>query len=151
LERIGTSAVVIGDEGISRDDAHNNLAAKISVGKKTQVTADFSIIARINFLHKRPEDTLFQAQEYIAAGADAVMIQGNLELRGELLEFCRLFTNSSASTPLLAALPANSPLTEKELAEAGVQFVVYSDQLLRATYKTMVETAETLLKSDICN
>jgi phosphoenolpyruvate phosphomutase len=46
---------------------------------------------------------------------------------------------------LLAALPANSSFTEKELADAGVQLVIYPDQLLRAAYTNMIKVAEMLL------
>ena len=148
LERIGVSAVVIGDGAESEE-----ITAKISAGKKAQLSMDFSMIARINPLHQSVADALLRAQAYIGAGADAVMVQSSSGQSSELelLEFCRLFTSSPVRAPLLAALPANSALTEKQLVEAGAQLVVYSDQLLHAAHAAMEKTAEMLLQPDSCH
>ncbi len=144
LERLGVSAIVVEDE----QEVSYEFAQNISSGKKAQVTADFSIIARINslLLHKGYEDALLRAQTYMQAGADAVMIQSQADNLTEIFEFCRLYTQLENKVPLLAALPAYSPLDEKQLVDAGVQGIIYPDHLLRAAYTNMRKTAEMLLR-----
>src|SRR3990167_3047290 len=87
LERLGVSAVIIEDKiGLKQNsleengnaqeqDSIQNFARKISEGKKSQVTDDFMIIARIESLitGKGLEDALNRAKAYINAGADCIM------------------------------------------------------------------------------
>jgi phosphoenolpyruvate phosphomutase / 2-hydroxyethylphosphonate cytidylyltransferase len=146
LERLGVSAVVIEDR---QEDIHE-FAQKISSGKKAQVTADFSIIARMNSLvfSRGVEDALFRAEVYLKAGADAVMIQSQPDHLVEFFEFCRLFAKFENRIPLLAALPA-STWNENPFLDAGVQGIIYSDHLLRAAYTYMRKTAEMLLRQSL--
>jgi phosphoenolpyruvate phosphomutase len=159
LERLGVSAVVIDDkakfgeavfspDGIrqTQEDA-NGFAQKISAGKKAQVTADFSIIARIASLitSKGHEDALLRAQAYIEAGADAVMIQSRADNLADLFKFCHAYAQLETKTPLLSALPGYDSLNEDQLVEAGVQVIIYPDQILRASYTNMVNMAKALL------
>jgi phosphoenolpyruvate phosphomutase len=159
LERLGVSAVVIadkvgyegavfslnGNEPVQEDV--NDFARKIASGKKTQVNKDFSIITQINSLvmHEDVENALRRARVYIEAGVDALMIHSNVETLTDFFEFCRSYRNLEDKVPLLAAIPARSSLDEDQLISAGVQFIVYPDQLLRAAYTSMLNAAKTLL------
>ena len=84
LERLGVSAIIIEDKiGSKRNslfgteveqhqDNIENFSKKISEGKKSLVTEDFMIIARIEslILKKGIEDAFERAKAYIIAGAD---------------------------------------------------------------------------------
>ena len=48
--------------------------------------------------------------------------------------------------PLIAVPSTYNRVTEKELAEHGVNVVIYANQLLRAAYPAMVETARSILE-----
>jgi phosphoenolpyruvate phosphomutase len=132
---------------MGRQEAMNDFAQKISAGKKAQVHTDFSIIARIAslILSKGREDALLRAKAYIEAGADAVMIQSRADNLADLFKFCHAYSRLETKTPLLSALPGYDSLNENQLVEAGVQVIVYPDQLLRASYTNMVKTAKALL------
>ena len=88
LERLGVSAVIIEDKvGLKKNslfgtevaqmqDSIEGFCAKIAAGKKSQVTDDFMIIARIEslILEQGMEDALERAAAYVGAGADGIMI-----------------------------------------------------------------------------
>ena len=88
LERLGVSAIIIEDKiGDKRNslfgttipqdqDSIKNFSQKIHEGKRSQVTEDFMIIARVEslILEKGMGDALKRAEAYIAAGADGIMI-----------------------------------------------------------------------------
>ena len=88
LERLGVSAIIIEDKvGSKRNslfgkdvkqnqDTIKNFSLKISEGKKSQVTDDFMIIARIEslILKNGIKDAVKRAKAYIEAGADGIMI-----------------------------------------------------------------------------
>ena len=159
LERLGVSAVIIDDrvefgeamfshDGIrqTQEDA-NDFVQKISCAKNAQVSPDFSIIARITSLiwSKGHKDALLRAQAYMEAGADAVMIQSRADNLADLFKFCDAYSRLETKVPLLSALPGYRSLDEDQLVEAGVQVIIYPDQLLRASYTNMAKTAKALL------
>ena len=89
LERLGVSAIIIEDKiGDKRNslfgttipqnqDSIENFCQKIQEGKKSQVTEDFMIIARVEslILQKGMDDALKRAEAYISAGADGIMLE----------------------------------------------------------------------------
>ena len=88
LERLGVSAIVIEDKtGLKRNslleeqssqeqDSIEAFCEKIKSGKRSCVTRDFMIIARIEslVLGKTLDDALQRAASYIEAGVDGIMI-----------------------------------------------------------------------------
>ena len=159
LERLGVSAIVIeglaGSEGAalplgSERRIRKNLdefTEKIASGKRALVTEDFSIIPQIRtpLLSRNPEAALHCARAYIESGAGGVMIQGHAGSLDGFFEFCRLYAQLDNKVPLFSAIPATSPIDEAQLVSAGVQVIVYPDQLLRAAYTSMVKTAKSIL------
>lgn len=162
LERLGVSAVVIEDKvGAKRnslfDPSENNEAVqddiemfchKISSGKKAQVTRDFMIIARIEslVLDKGMADAELRAENYLAAGADAIMIHSRKKDGKEVLEFCRRFREFGHEAPLVVVPTSYNQITDKELADAGANIIIYANHMLRSAYPAMVRCAETILK-----
>ena len=69
-----------------------------------------------------------------------------LSLYKEILEFCEKYNILKNRKPLMA-VPTNYPsLSEVELQNAGINIIVYANQLLRASYSAMLETANSILK-----
>ncbi len=160
LERMGVSAVIIEDKtGLKKNslfgteveqtqDTIENFSAKIAAGKKAQLTDDFMIIARIEslILEKGMEDALERAVAFCAAGADGIMIHSRKKDPAEIFEFCDKFRQIDPKTPLVVVPTSYNSVTEEELAAHGVNIVIYANQLMRAAFPAMVDTAETILK-----
>ena len=160
LERLGVSAVIIEDKvGLKRNslfgtdveqtqDSIENFAGKIAIGKQAQITEEFMIIARIEslILGQGQDDAMRRAAAYIDAGADGIMIHSSARDPGEVLEFCRRYASLERRMPLVAVPTTYSSVTEEELAGAGVNVVIYANQLLRSAYPAMRATAESILR-----
>ena len=161
LERLGVSAVIIEDKiGLKMNslfgtdvpqtqDSIEGFCHKISVGKAVQITEDFMIIARIEslILEAGIEDALTRAKAYIAAGADGIMIHSKKSDPAEILEFCSKFRAMDSATPLVVVPSTYDVIREDELIAAGVNIVIYANQLLRSAYPAMVKTANCILEN----
>lgn len=161
LERMGISAVIIEDKtGLKKNslfgteveqtqDSIENFCAKIRAGKEAQRTDDFMIIARIEslILDRGMEDALTRAKAYIEAGADGIMIHSRKKSPEEIIEFCRQFRETDRETPIVVVPTSFSSITEEELVKAGVNIVIYANQLTRSAFPAMQKTAETILKN----
>ena len=160
LEKMGVSAIIIEDKtGLKKNslfgteveqtqDSIENFSAKISAGKKAQLTDDFMIIARIEslILENGMEDALNRAHAFVKAGADAIMIHSRKKTPDEILEFCDLFRESNQKTPIVVVPTSFNTITEAELEKHGVNVVIYANQLTRSAFPAMQKTAEDILK-----
>ncbi len=160
LERMGVSAVIIEDKvGLKRNslfgtsvpqtqDAIEDFCHKISAGKKAQITDDFMIIARIEslILGKGVADALGRARAYMDAGADGIMIHSASKDATEILEFCEEYGGFDFRVPLVVVPTSYNYITEDELADAGVNVVIYANHLLRSAFPAMVKTAKSILE-----
>lgn len=162
LERLGVSAVIIEDKtGLKRNsllETNSNIhlqadieefANKIREGKKARCTDSFMIFARIESLivGAGMEDALKRAKAYLDAGADGIMIHSRQKDGQEILDFCKEYAKIP-NKKYLIAVPTNYPsLSEDDLRNAGVNIIIYANQLLRSAYTAMNNTAETILKN----
>ncbi len=160
LERLGVSAVIIEDKkGLKKNSLFGTeaeqtqatieeMSTKIAAGKKAQLTDDFMIIARIEslILEKGMDDALVRAKAFVAAGADGIMIHSRKKEPDEILEFCDKFRESDRRTPIVVVPSSFNTITEAELAEHGVNIVIYANQLTRSAFPAMQQTAEDILK-----
>lgn len=161
LERMGVSAVIIEDKtGLKKNslfgtevkqtqDSIENFCAKIRAGKQVLRTEEFMIIARIEslILERGMEDALNRAFAYTEAGADGIMIHSRKKAPDEILEFCRLFREKDKKTPIVVVPTSFNSITEEELAVAGVNIVIYANQLTRSAFPAMQSTAVEILKN----
>ena len=161
LERIGISAIIIEDKiGLKKNslfgtqaeqeqDTIENFCKKITEGKSALKTRDMLIIARIEslILEVGMDDALKRAHAYVEAGADAIMIHSRRKTPDEILEFCRIFRSKNKTTPIVAIPSTYSTVTEEELAEAGVNIVIYANQLMRSAFPAMQNTAKSILEN----
>lgn len=161
LERMGVSAVIIedktglkknslfGTEVVQTQDSIENFSAKIAAGKRAQLSDDFMIIARIEslILERGMEDALKRAFAFRDAGADGIMIHSRKKDPAEILEFCDKFRAEDKKTPIVVVPTSFNQITEKELASHGVNIVIYANQLMRAAFPVMKQTAEEILRA----
>ena len=160
LERLGVSAVIIEDKtGLKKNslfgteveqtqDSIEHFSTKIAAGKKAQLTDDFMIIARIEslILEQGMEDALIRAEAYVNAGADGIMIHSRKQEPDEVIEFCDRFRTVNKATPIVVVPTSFNMITEAELAEHGVNIVIYANQLTRSAFPAMQQTAMDILK-----
>lgn len=160
LEKMGVSAVIIedkiglkknslfGTEAEQTQDTISHFCKKIAAGKRAQLTDDFMIIARIEslILEQGMEDAIERAKAYVQAGADAIMIHSRKSSPDEILAFCDLFRQEDQITPIVVVPTSFHSITEAELAEHGVNVVIYANQLTRSAFPAMKQTAEDILK-----
>jgi phosphoenolpyruvate phosphomutase len=159
LERLGISAIIIEDKiGLKKNslfgtevqqqqDTIEDFSYKISLGKKSQVSNDFMIIARIESLicGKDIEDALERAFAYILAGADGIMIHSKEKSGDDIKDFCKQFRVRNSITPIVVVPSTYNHITEKTLQDWGANIVIYANHLLRASYPAMVEVAKSIL------
>ena len=161
LERMGVSAVIIEDKtGLKKNSLFGtevkqtqapieDFCAKISAGKKVQLTDDFMIIARIEslILERGMEDALTRAFSFRDAGADGIMIHSRKKDPAEIYEFCDRFREKDTTTPIVVVPTSFNGATEEELASHGINIVIYANQLIRAAFPAMQETARGILRA----
>ena len=161
LERMGVSAVIIEDKtGLKKNslfgtevaqtqDSIENFCAKISAGKKAQLSNDFMIIARIEslILEQGMEDALERAFAYVDAGSDGIMIHSRKKTPDEIFEFCDKFREKNTHIPIVVVPTSFNSATEEELAARGVNIVIYANQLTRSAFPAMQNTAIEILKN----
>lgn len=159
LERLGISAVIIedkvglkqnslfGTDAVQTQDTIEGFCHKIQEGKNAQITNDFMIISRCESLiaGKSVDDALERCHAYVAAGADGVMIHSKNKDGMDIKEFCQRFREKDAHTPIVAVPTTYNQFTEEELAEWGINVVIYANHMLRSAYPAMVKCAESIL------
>ena len=160
LERMGVSAIIIEDKtGLKKNslfgtevqqtqDSIEHFCEKIKAGKKIQLTDSFMIIARIEslILEQGMDDALERAFAYVEAGADGIMIHSRKKDPAEILEFCDKFREKNSKTPIVVVPTSFNQITEGELAEHGVNIVIYANQLTRSAFPAMEQTARDILR-----
>lgn len=164
LERLGVSAVIIedkvglkqnslfGTDAVQTQDSIEGFCSKIQAGKEAQVTRDFMIIARCESLiaGKPVEDALERCHAYVAAGADGIMIHSKNKDGQDIKEFCQRFREVDNHTPIVAVPTTYGQFTEADLAEWGINIVIYANHMLRSAYPAMVKCAERILETTRC-
>jgi len=161
LERLGVSAIIIEDKiGDKRNslfgtdvkqtqDTIENFSRKIKEGKKSQVTSDFMIIARVEslILKNGMNDALKRAQSYINAGADGIMIHSKEKDGKEIEEFCKKYHDLDKPAPLVAVPTTFSHMHEEKLSSMGVNVIIYANHLIRSAYPAMTKVAKSILEN----
>lgn len=159
LERIGVSAIIIedkvglkknslfGTDVVQTQDTIENFSQKIIAGKLAQKTKDFMIIARIEslILEKGMDDALERAFAFTKAGADGIMIHSRKKDPSEIFEFVAKFREQDSDTPIVVVPTSFNSVTEDEFEKAGVNIVIYANQLIRSGIPAMKKVAETIL------
>ncbi len=161
LERMGVSMVIIEDKtGLKKNslfgtevqqtqDTIESFCEKIKAGKRAQKTKEFMICARIEslILEVGMEDALARAFAYAEAGADAIMIHSRKKDPSEIFEFVRRFREKDSQIPIVVVPTSFNTVTEEEFKAAGVNVVIYANQLTRTGFPAMQKAAYTILEN----
>lgn len=141
LERLGVSAVVIGEKASDGD-----FCDKIREGKAAQITDNFMIVARCQ---ANDADGIGKCRTYIEAGADAILVRSNAASPDEVFAFINRFRAEISATAPLFVMPTTYPqTTESDIAAAGANIVIYANHLLRAAEPAMRATAVSILENE---
>ena len=160
LERLGVSAVIMEDKiGLKKNSLFKNqsdtkqdepvlFAKKIQQICESRKNKDFMVIARIEsfIVGKGLKDALKRAEVYSKAGADAILIHSKEKTPAEIFAFAREFKKSKNFIPLVSVPSTYSKVYEKDLIRNGFKLVIYANQLLRAAYPAMQDTARKILE-----
>ena len=92
-------------------------------------------------------DALERCHAYVGAGADGIMIHSKDKSGEDVKEFCKRFREKDNYTPIVAVPTTYNQYTEEELAEWGINIVIYANHMLRSAYPAMVKCAESILSS----
>ena len=105
------------------------------------------IIARIEslILEKGMDDALERAFAFTKAGADGIMIHSRKKDPSEIFEFVAKFREQDSDTPIVVVPTSFNSVTEDEFEKAGVNIVIYANQLIRSGIPAMKKVAETIL------
>ena len=161
LERSGASAIIIEDKvGLKKNSLFKNqtgtrqdkpkiFANKIKKICNSRQSKDFMVIARIEsfIVSKGLKDALYRAVIYSKAGADAILIHSREKTPSEIFSFAKEFRKSKHFVPLVSVPSTYSKVYEKDLIRNGFKLVIYANQLLRAAFPAMENTAKTILKN----
>lgn len=161
LERTGVSAVIIEDKtGLKKNslfgtevaqtqDDIESFCLKIRMGKSSQVSTDFMIIARVEslILDAGMDDALTRAKAYVEAGADGIMIHSRHKDPTEIISFIEKFRAEDQLTPLVVVPSSFNTVTVEEFERLGVNLVIYANHMLRSAYPGMRDVATAILKN----
>ena len=161
LERVGVSAVIIEDKvGNKRNSLFGTsvlqqqadpeeFAKKILSGKKSQLTEEFMLIARIETFICGGDlsDAIMRAEKYLMAGADGIMIHSSMKVPDQVYAFAEKFRSDISDKTLVVVPSTFSQVTEAELEKVGFNVVIYANQLLRSALPAMLLTAKSILRS----
>ena len=161
LERIGASAIIIEDKiGLKKNslfknqketkqDTIKNFSNKIKAAKKSTISDDFLIIARIEsfILNKNLSDALNTAEAYSKAGADAILIHSKEKSPEQVFSFAKKFTKSKYFKPMVAVPSSYSKTYEKDLIKHGFKIIIYANHMMRSSYPPMIAVAKSILKN----
>ena len=161
LERSGVSAIIMEDKiGLKKNslfknqsgakqDSPKDFAKKLTKICSTRQSSDFMAIARIEsfILGKNLKDAIKRAIIYSKAGADAILIHSKEKTPAQIFSFAKEFKKSKYFIPLVSVPSTYSKVYEKDLIKYGFKLVIYANQLLRAAYPAMQNTAKAILKN----
>ncbi len=160
IQQTNINAVVIEDKkGIKRNsllkikkkqslENIDKFCHKIREGKKQIYKKNFMIIARMEglILGKSLDYTLKRAYESTYAGADGILIHSTNKDIKEIINFSKFYKKKFPEIPLIC-IPTNyTSFKFTELHQLGFNIIIYSNHLIRSSYKTMKKITKSILK-----
>ena len=161
IERVGVSAVIIEDKkGLKKNsllgtsvkqeqESIKNFCKKIKIGNAACKSNEVMLFARVESLifNKGVNDALKRAYAYLDAGASGIMIHSKETNAKEIFDFAKKFRNKiDNSIPLVVVPSTFNKVKEVEFIDNGFNIIIYANQLLRASYPSMLSVAEGILR-----
>lgn len=165
LDRAGVSALCLEDKmGIKRNSLYGTsveqtqapielFVERIQAAKSASTYGDMMFVSRIEslILGEGQKRAVERAEAYIDAGSDAVLIHSISKTANEVTEFSRTMRKLGYNTPIIVVPTTYGDTLESQLIDAGINGVIYANQLLRAAYPRMVEVANQILEDEKCS
>ncbi len=125
-----------------------NFCEKIKIGKKNIYKKNFSIIARMEglILGKSLDETLERAFYSTEAGADIILIHSKKKNHKEIINFSKIYKKKYPEIPLACIPTTFNHIKNTELYNSGFNIIIYSNHMIRSSYKTMKKIAKKILK-----
>ena len=119
---------------------------KIMAAKSAQSDPEFMLIARVEALIAGlgVEEALRRADQYVEAGADAILIHDKNPEPEAIIRFARAWR---ARAPLVVVPTTFYRVTVQQLEQLGIKMVIYANQGLRAAIRAMERTYAEILKA----
>ena len=138
---------MFGTEVFQEQESIEEFCEKIKAGKEALRTDEFMIIARVEslILEQGMDDALKRAFAYVNAGASGIMIHSCKKEPTEIFEFCDKFREVEKDVPIVVVPTSYNKVTEKDLADHGINIVIYANQLTRSAFPAMKNTAVNIL------
>lgn len=120
---------------------------KIMAAKSAQSDPDFMIIARVEALISGwgQDEALTRARTYVDAGADAILIHSKHTDSSEIAEFLERFDRK---VPIVVVPTTYYGTRGADLAELGVNVVIYANQGLRSATRAMEKVFAEIIEQD---
>jgi phosphoenolpyruvate phosphomutase len=118
-------------------------AEKIRAARDARVDRDFVIISRTEafIAGEGLEMALQRAHAYADAGADAILVHSKAKDYGEIRSFADRW---NGRLPLVAVPTTYGSVSLEELQVCGVRLVIFANQVLRSSIRSIRETLATL-------
>jgi phosphoenolpyruvate phosphomutase len=113
-------------------------ARKIEIGKRTQRTSEFVVIARTEaaIAGAGVPEALRRCHLYVDAGADAILMHSKSSRPDEVIEF---LDGWEGRAPVVVVPTTYFSWHLDDAAKAGVSMVIYANQALRAAVSSMTQ------------
>ncbi len=121
---------------------------KIKIGKKNVYKKNFSIIARMEglILGKSIDETINRAFKSTKAGADIILIHSKKKTHKEIANFSKLYKKKYPYIPLACIPTTYNYIKNNELYDLGFNIIIYSNHMIRSSYKIMTKITKKILK-----
>lgn len=152
-ERHGIAGICMEDKTFAKTNSFSKgdqnlvdvreFSEKIRAAKTSQIDPDFVVIARVEALiaNKGLDETLTRALAYEESGADAILIHSKANGLHEIKQF---MSQWCSKTPIIVVPTTYPRVTAQELETLGIQVVIYANQVLRRSIRSMREILATL-------
>ena len=148
-EAAGVAAVCIEDKQFPKVNSFipdgqrlapiDEFAGKIRTAKRTQQSADFMVVARVEafIAGYGLDEALKRATAYADAGADAILIHSKAKTPDEVFSFARAW---GRRIPVVIVPTTYFGITWADVEGEGIQVVIHANHGLRAAVRAMNDT-----------
>jgi phosphoenolpyruvate phosphomutase len=150
-DKVGTKVNSLQTLGPQQEQADPiEFAGKIATAAPHARRLGMLLVARVESLiaGRGLDDALSRSMRYVDAGANAIMIHSRHATADEVVRFCERYRPSSLTTPIIVVPSTFDTTTAETLFDAGVNVVIYANQLIRAAHRAMQAVAASLLDND---
>ncbi len=156
-EAAGIAAVVIEDKLFPKVNSFipgrqelasiDEFVGKLQAANSAKLNPNFMVFARIEALIAEwgMHETLQRAKAYAEAGADGLVIHSKSKTPDQIYTFMQEW---KGNIPVIAIPTTYYQASAEDLAEHGIKIVIYANHGLRAAYRAMRETFETIAKTN---